>query len=270
MFRLLHTILFFVLIIGLARGEEVIKRIYPSNISTTVGIGSVDLRVPYLSPNLYRGWEGRIVRKKFRLIPRLGDYRFFSTTRVNGGLSFHPTKLNSMLHLSGYFLLGIQHRWVLRDNLQIFAGSGWEFGLGGKYLARNINNPVSLDFNTGCSAVADANYSCRVWSVPLSIGYGVRIPLLGAMFVPHKGATYYEIFVLKNSHQTIHLSTPHNRQAISQYLDVDIKLKPLTVKIGLQHDVLRYKANGMVFDERSLIFHIGTSFRLYRLWGRKN
>lgn len=271
MIRFLYTVLFITLGGTIALGEEEVKEIRLWTSNSTVGIGGVSLRVPYLSPYSYKGWEGKIEHQKYRdLEGHFEGFRISSTIHLKGGLSFHPAKSSAMLHLNGDVLLGLQRYWMPLDNLLILGGGGWHVGAGGKYLPRNINNPFSLDFYSGGSGLLDVTYQCQIWGIPLSLGYGMRVPLLGVMFVPNKGATYYEIFALKNYANTIHISSLHNRQGIAQQFNIDMHLNPMTIRMGLGQDFLRYQANGMVFERKSLTVYIGTSLKLYRFWRRKS
>ncbi|PIF02453.1 MAG: hypothetical protein CR965_00850 [Paludibacter sp.] len=232
-----------------------------------ISIGKIEVKDPYLSPFTYKGWHLKTEKQNSRFIGRWRKYTFFNSYSFAGGTALHPTKNNRMLYFDTKITFGGNYHSIPFHNFHIAFGTGAEISLGGKYLARNINNPFSLDLYTGLNGTMNFDYSFRFWIMNCRINYGLQTPLLGAMFVPQQGTTYYEIFSLKNTDNTIHFTSLHNRQAINHFFDFDIRLKKITIRLGINQDYRIYRANNMVFKHNALGVSLGTVFNIYRYFG---
>ncbi len=234
-----------------------------------ISIGMLEIKDPYLSPSLYKGWVLEAKKQNSRFFEKSRKYTFFSHYSFSGGTALHPTKNNRMLYLGARMILGGSYNYISFQNFHVAFGAGTEIGLAGKYLARNINNPFSLDLYTGLNGVMNCDYSFCLWKINCKVNYGLQIPLLGAMFVPQQGTTYYEIFSLKNTDNIIHFSSLHNRQAINHFLDFDIRLKKMTIKLGVSQNYRIYRANDMVFKYNIWGISLGTAFDIFRYFGNE-
>lgn len=54
--------------------------------------------------------------------------------------------------------------------------------------------------------------------------YQVNVPMIGLMFSPHYGQSYYEIFSLGNSSGVIQFTSLHNQPSLRQMLSVDLPI----------------------------------------------
>ena len=174
-----------------------------------------------------------------------------------------------MLFFGINYSFGVNYHFRLKNQLMILAGGSWDIHAGGKYLARNVNNPFSLDLYTNLNAVAEIQYPFRLLKQDFTARYGAQTPLLGCMFVPMQGITYYELSMLKNLDTALHFSSPHNRHGWSHYLSLDIPLKFSTIQLNIQHEYLKYTANELVFKKNGLNFSVGTVVDLHVFSGKK-
>ncbi len=261
--------LFFCFSLSLWGQKEPFKEVSLTTSIPKISFGTIKIKDPYLSPNIYTGWHLQAQKENNQFIGKLRNYTFFSNYSFAGGTALHPTKNNLMFYFDSQIELGGKYHFVPLKKVYFAFGTGYEVGLGERYLARNVNNPISIDFYTGLNGIVNIDYRFRFWKTNYRINYGLQTPFAGIMFIPQQGATYYEIFSLQNRKQILHFYAPHNRQAINHYLDFDIRFNKMTIKIGVSQDYRIYRANNMVFRYNALNFNIGTAFNIYRYFGNK-
>lgn len=238
--------------------------------SNTVGAGFVRILDPYLSPFEYSGLQIRLQNKAQKFFNPANDKLSYTHKGfIDGGWAHHPSRNNSMMFFNTNYSFGVNYHIRPANNLMLLLGGSWDLGVGGKYLSRNVNNPFSLDLHTGLNATAELQHLFKLWRQDFRIRYGAQTPLLGCMFIPFQGITYYEMFMLNNWQPAFHFSSLHNRQAWTHFLDFDIPLNFSTIRINIQHDYLKYKANNMVFKKSGLNFAVGTVVDLYVFSGKK-
>lgn len=244
--------------------------------SNNVGIGSCNILDPYLSPYEYRGSSLNYFTDYQRFVFR-NDSSISSKHEldIQLGSAKHPTRINSMMFANGSYDLAIYYRLKPIKNLTLQLGGSWSADLGGKYISRNVNNPFSLDLYTDVNFSLSANYKFNVnvfnwFSQSFRIEYGAKTPFAGCMFVPEQGASYYEIFSLKNLTDAFHFSSFHNKRNITQYFNLDVPVSFTTFRIGFRNELLQYKANDMVFHRNTFSVQLGWVTDLYVFQGTKN
>jgi len=261
-----------IIIIPLVYAQDSTVKNYPLVTSSkTFNIGSINVLDPYLSPYEYNGTRIGYMTDNRRFI-RANDTTLSYTSRaiLNISTADHPNKNNSMLMFEGYYNLGINYHIRPFEKFMVLIGGSWDVDLGGKYISRNVNNPFSLDLYTNINATAEVQYEFNFLKQNLRLQYGVQTPLIGYMFVPMQGASYYELFSLNNLSDAFHFSSLHNRRAWMQYFHLDIPLRMTTLRLGIQHDFLQYSANDMVFHKKGFNFSIGYIIDFYTFSGKKN
>ncbi|NLO70253.1 MAG: DUF3316 domain-containing protein [Porphyromonadaceae bacterium] len=264
------VILFFVFVLNLSAQVNENDKYALTNSAFTIGAGSAKILDPYLSPFNYNGLQVRaqnVSRKYFN--PENNTLSYTHKGFLDLGIASHPVGSNSMLFFSTNYAFGINYHFRPIEKLMILAGGSWDINLGGKYLARNVNNPFSLDLYTNLNATAEIQYDFNLWRQNLRVQYGTQTPILGGMFVPHQGATYYEVFMLSNLTNAFHFSSLHNKIGWHQYLNIDIPTKINTIRFSIAHDYLIYGANDMVFKNNRLTFFVGSVMDLYVFSGTK-
>ncbi len=249
--------------------KEVAKEVSFITSIPKISIGTTEIKDPYLSPFVYQGSHLKFEKSTERFLGKSRKYTFFSDYFISGGAALHPSKNNRMLYFDTQLMLGGKYHFVPFKKFHIALGTGWAVGIGSKYLARNVNNPASLDLQTGLNGVMNLDYSFRIWKVDCRVNYGLTTPLTGVIFVPQQGMTYYEIFSLNNFAKTIHFTSLHNRQAINHSFDFDVRFNKMTIRLGVSQDYRIYRANDMVFKYNGLNISLGTVFNIYRYFGNK-
>lgn len=239
--------------------------------ATTVGIGFSSATDPYLSPFEYKGSKIRLQNNSRKFLKATeNQISHSSQVFLDFGQGVHPSGRNSMLFFNTHFMCGGNYHFRPIDNLMILAGSSWDLAVGGKYMGRNVNNPFSLDLHTNINVTTEVQYNFNIKKLDLRMQLGAVSPVLGCMFVPVQGISYYELFMLNNAKNAFHFSSLHNKRAIYSYFNLDFLLKHHTWRLSIQNDYTKYMANDIVFKNHGLIFSIGTVVHLYTFKGKKD
>ena len=98
----------------------------------------------------------------------------------------------------------------------------------------------------------------------------MKAPLIGCMFVPPQGESYYEIFSLGNYSDVFHFTSLHNKRELTQYFALDFPVKFATFRACVMSNLLQYKVNDLVYHNYNLSVNIGCVFNLYVFSGTKN
>jgi len=239
-----------------------------------IGANFAKLRDPYLSPMDYSGngiWAGWN-NKRFFL---KSSEKFIETSSISlsYNILLNPPQTAAMHYLGGNVNYGVHYRFPILKNLWFLLGASADIDLGFRYLSRNSNNPFNMDFgeNLNLSAAAQWKFSLlrRVFQVDAS----ARTPLVGLMFVPQRGASYYEMGTFDDGmNNTLHLSYLGNKQGLKAMLGLDIPIWRLTIRLSGNADFLVHKANESVYRYQRAVcgFGIGLKYNFITFAGRKN
>jgi hypothetical protein len=233
-------------------------------------IGVIQISDPYLSPLTYTGtslsfesFTAKYLSARNRKLSE--ESRYFLSV---GALS-NMSNTASMETFQAEYAWGLRHHFRLWDNFEVLTGGNVNGLLGVKYLARNVNNPVNIDLALNLNASAVLNYSFRLWKKDFKLRYQFFSPVVGCMFVPPQGSSYYEMFSLGNTGNTLHFSSFHNRLGLSQSLMLIVPLPRATIFAGIDFQQLKYKANAQVYGYNSNLLSVGFIYRMLELHGTK-
>lgn len=246
------------------------------NNSATMGIGYINVLDSYLSPFEYTG-------QFINLNNENRSYLFANDTVLSYSNKYtlqigdakHPTQINSMMYFNGSYNVGVHYHFRPTSNFTYLFGGSWDINLGGKYIARNVNNPLSLDFHTNINISFSSNYKFHFhpfdwFSQNIRFEYGIFSPILGCMFVPSQGVSYYEIFSLGNYSNVFHFTSLHNKRALSQYLNIDFPTRFTIFRISLNNNLMQYKAHNTVYHLYNSSINVGLISDFYIFEGTKN
>lgn len=267
--RLLFILIFNIAFCAIAQNvSEKLFAVKQKN--NNIGIGTIRLTEPYLSPFEYQGNFIHFSQEQISLFNPTNkklSYNLGSDFKI--GKARHPNKNNGLFLYEINGFAGFNRHFTIQNNLSLLIGSDIDLTVGGKYMGRNVNNPFSLDLNSNINATAKLFYKFSLLDVPFRLSYNVKTSLLGVMFVPLKGLSYYEMYSLNSWQDAFHFSSLHNRQMIKQGVNIDILFNCATFRLGVKHQTLKYSANDMVFKNNQVAFSIGTVFYFYKFRGNK-
>lgn len=263
-------VLMLILTFNMSAQNETQQKYSLTSTSNQLGFASLSILDPYLSPLVYSG-----IGMKFEHTER----RFFSPEntklsmegkiRALAALTLNPEYTTSTTYIGANYSWGMHYHFQIREDFQILAGGTADAVFGFKSNARNVNNPVNLDMATNLNLSGVARYDFKMRRRTLRLSYTMEIPLLGFMYVPYGGASYYEMFDLGNLSDAFHFSSLHNKLGSSGSVMLDVPFKHSTWRFGVNTSKLKYQANNMVFEQNEFSLMIGCKYDLHIFAGTK-
>jgi hypothetical protein len=244
------------------------KKYAMTTVDNRLGFSFLTLSDDYLSPLEYKGYGLKLETER---------RRFFSDEKTNlshqSKIGFLPAVTQNPAKTATTFYVGLDYAWGVHYHFypvrkfQILLGGFADIDLGLKLNSRNENNPFNMDLGTNLNASAIFIYDVHK-AIRLQASFST--PVLGAMFVPAYGASYYEIFDLGITSKLVHFSSFHNKHEFNQMLSVFFTLKHSILSINVNNNFLKYTANDMVFKRNETTISLGWSHYLRTFAGRKN
>ena len=233
--------------------------------STLFGIGGTRQQDTYLSPLNYRGTQLNFVfetQRQTHLLDScvsfqtllqadlsktandplkanyLGGIAHFDATwhfRLIGPATIHASSASSPVFHEGSVVDGSSANATSRP-FRLALGPQIGTSIGGLYNTRNGNNPAQAIAEVHLSASAALHWHFRLWKQPFILRDQVDIPLLGLMFSPAYGQSYYELFSLNNYDHNIRFTHPINGPSLRNLLTIDLPLRRCTLRVGYLAD----------------------------------
>lgn len=230
--------------------------------SWLIGIGSANILDSYISPENYHGTDIRFIsqsrhhqKKRPQWITEMTHMGSFQTAK--------PRSEDSNNLAGAYtFCISLKRQWKLSEQLYMEAGGEAGFSLGFLYNNRNGNNPAQLKSNMNISPSAGTSYFFPLCRKTIKINYEVSAPLLGLMFSPNYGQSYYEIFSRGNYDRNLVPVTPFNSPSLRHMLSVDVPLKWTILRVGYLGDYQQAEVNHLKYHTYSHLLIIG--FTIHR------
>ena len=185
-----------------------------------VGIGPTKLLDTYLTPEKFSGTGFTYLYiKDYAPADSLRHW----TTTIEHELDFSSTKDRSgnANDLEGTYNLYWGRYYNVRpiQNLRLQLGAAANANLGFVYNMTSSNNPAQARTAINIMPSAKAAYDFSIARQPFTVSYGLMLPLVGVMFSPNYGQSYYEIFAKGNYDHNIvpttFISAPTFRQMAS-------------------------------------------------------
>lgn len=235
------------------------------------GISTFSFLDPYLSPMTYSGNGLKFERENRRFFsPNNVNISMQSKFNLEAGITENPASTNSMIYFGINYGWGMSYHFRLQKGLQLLAGGLWDVDFGFKWIGRNVNNPVNMDIATNLNLTGAVIYDIPLRKRTLRLRMDLKTPVIGCMFAPPSGASYYEMFELGNLEDAVHFSSLHNKRGLNGTLSLDVPFSRSVWRVGVSYQGLKYQANDMVFKRKEFSFLIGTTFDSATFAGRKN
>ena len=225
---------------------------------------------PYLSPLPYSGigFSYNTAGRRF-ISANNTNYSMQNKFSISTGLLLNPAYTSEMLYAGANYGWGINYHFRISKQLRILGGCLLDADLGFKNVPRNINNPVNLDMATNMNLTGLLLYDLHVRRKMLHFEVAMQAPIIGCMFVPYGGASYYDMFELGGLTNAFHFSSIHNKRGLDQTYSIKVPFNSTTWRFGLRLQNLKYKANDMVFKHNELSLIVGTTFDAISFSGKK-
>ena len=114
-----------------------------------------------------------------------------------------------------------------------------------------------------------AVWDLRIKNYPLTLRYQVNLPLMGVMFSPHYGQSYYEIFSLGNSSGVVKFTSLHNQPSLRQMLTADFPIGRAKMCFAYIWDAQQSNVNAIKTHTYSHVFMVGFVKEVYLLKNKK-
>lgn len=184
------------------------------------GIGINHLYDSYLSPLDYVGYTAGYTDLSERSL-RKGGERITSLALFGANVTSADNPKKNAEFLDAEFEIGLGYHYNLllpaalhggktTPRLRIAVGGMSGLHAGGTYSSRNGNNPAQGRLSADLSMSAIAEYRFVLWQRQWLWRTHLDIPLMGVMFSPHYGQSYYEIFKLGHTDSNLCFTHPFN------------------------------------------------------------
>lgn len=223
--------------------------------ATTFGIGGTSQLDTYLSPLAYTGPQLTVMNETLR--PLVRNAHVLYQTQLIGNLLMTDNAAQNADMYGGEvrYEVGWMREWtdVLFPRLRLAAGGMAMGNLGFLYNTRNGNNPAQGYLGLQLAPTLSATYT--VWR--LRLRYQATLPVLGAMFSPQYGQSYYEMFSLHHYDHNIRPTHPGNALSVQQLLTVDLPLRRCTLRLGYLSQLHQARVNHLRQHHYARSFMIG-------------
>lgn len=224
-----------------ASGDDIRERV------NMFGAGLTNILDSYLSPYNYHGQSFSYMREYNRQ-SRLMKGRFTTQSLCTARLGMAENGAHTGTEICGLFTLSRAWHYNYRpaERLRLMLGPQIGGSTGFIYNVRNSNNPAEGIFNLDIGLSAAASYEFQICGRPLLARLQADIPLLGIMFSPHYGESYYEMFELGEKDKgNFPFTHPFNNPSFRHLLTLDFPLMKYTLRAGWLCDIRQSKVRGI-------------------------
>lgn len=241
-----------------------------TNVSHHAGFSVVELVDPYLSILNYTGLGLRFEYTDSRYL-NPANQQVASYSRIAGLAATvkNPQATAGITYVGGNAALGALYEYRDINNLVLLAGGNVDVDFAYKMNSRNVNNPVNIDLATNLNAMLGVRYNIATRKRMLKLKANFEFPLIGCMFVPYPGLSYYEMYSSGDYGEAIHFSSLHNKQGLKEQISIDVPFKYSTWSFGARMHQLKYQAGDQPHSFSEFSIFVGINYDIVRFAGRK-
>lgn len=229
----------------------------PVTHATLVGIGASNQLDTYLSPLSYTGPQLHFMHETWRST-HLADSAISFQTLWHGNLSYTENAPAKARYMGGDIRFDALWHYHFRVGpVRLLAGPFIGANVGVLYHTRNGNNPAQALLSGHLGASGAAIYGFSIGHHRFVARFQLDIPLLGLMFSPDYGQSYYEIFSLGNRGHNVCFTNPFNAFSHRHQLTIDIPFKHFTIRTGYLCDIRQSHVNEIKHHSYSHAFMLG-------------
>lgn len=239
--------------------------------SVMIGAGHNNTFETYLSPLEYEGPEVRFAYETMRMTRLMdGNVSAQNLFQLHASYTENISQTNHTYGGLVNWSYTLHYQFRPAKGLKILFGPMLDLNAGVVYNRRNSNNPAQAKAYGGLGASGMLIYRFRIKNYPLTVRWQANLPLLGVMFSPEFGESYYEIFSLGNGGRNVVFTSLHNNPSLRQLLTLDFPVGNTVMRVGYVCDLQQAKVNNLKIHTYSHDFMIGVVRNLYLFHGKKH
>lgn len=239
--------------------------------SVMIGAGHNNTFETYLSPLEYKGPEVRFAYETMRMTRLMdGNVSAQNLFQLHASYTENISQTNHTYGGLVNWSYALHYQFRPAKGLKILFGPMLDLNAGVVYNRRNSNNPAQAKAYGGLGASGMLIYRFRIKNYPLTVRWQANLPLLGVMFSPEFGESYYEIFSLGNGGRNVVFTSLHNNPSLCQLLTLDFPVGNTVMRVGYVCDLQQAKVNNLKSHTYSHDFMIGVVRNLYLFHGKKH
>ncbi|MCR5131443.1 MAG: DUF3316 domain-containing protein [Prevotella sp.] len=228
--------------------------------SYMLGIGSANILDTYLSAEKYQGSEVRYISTTTRPT-RWNGIRQMMLHEGQFDIVSNRADNNDELGGMYRFQYHLRRHWDIAHGFSVEAGGGIGAQIGFLHNTRNSNNPAQAYAALQLLPSVAVAKSVQIFHRSVKFSYEASAPLLGLMFSPNYGQSYYEIFSRGNYDHNVVPTTIGSTPSLRHMLTADIPLskrKPSTrLRIGYLGDYHQAEVNSLKYHQYAHMLILG-------------
>lgn len=237
--------------------------------STMFGVGFTNILDTYLSPLNYKGGEFCIINEHMRMTNLMrGKVSVQNMFQINISLTNNKAATGTEMSGIANWDTAWHYQHKVNDKLKLLLGPALDINAGFIYNTRNSNNPAQAIANANIDVSGMAIYHFRIKNYPMVARYQINIPMMGIMFSPEYGESYYEIFELDHKGSNVVFTTPLNKPSFRQFISLDFPINTVNLRLGYIIDIQQSKVNHIKSHIWSHILAIGIVKNFYIIKGK--